>query len=345
MKRTNTVVAPNVQKASFLQLPPELLEDVLLYLDDRTQLVQAALVCRALHDVAVTTLYRWAVRIDTIGAAVSFCEAATASRRYAFTVRVLEINLREGQDECVVCNLGRALGYLQNLRALTVCLSDVSPEVSCANSALLNVRLQALTKFTTSIPASRDLLRFLRAHGAITELSLSDSGGTLDNDKPVSLPSLKTLQCGGGWTRVLSVSPTLTTLSLTSCNLEELALVAEAVGKSLTCLELSSPVFVLRENEDGPTPWTLQDILSRFSSLEVLQVQVDSLRLESSVLNIMAPATPPLRISRHAPLSMSWKIGAVLTDAYARRPGQLRSCLNGLASHVLQEWAPCVDKI
>lgn len=363
MKRTNTVVGPKVQKASLLQLPSELLEDIFLYLDDHPQLVQAALVCRALHDVAVTTLSRWAVRIDTIGAAESFCEASAASRRYAFMVRVLEIDLRECQDECVVCNLERALGYLHYLRALTVYLSDVSLAVSCANRALLDIRLPELTKFTTSLPASRELLRFLGAHDTITELSLAESGWMLENDEPVSLPSLKTLRCGGGWTHSLSLSSTLTALSLSSCNLEDLALVARMVGGSLICLEFASPMFLLRDNEDDPMPWTLQDILSRFSSLKALRVTVESvssisslqrlyadvlvnqLRMESSVLDIMAPATPPLRISRCAPLSMSWKIGTVLTDAYARRPRELRSYLDGLALHVLREWAPYVDKI
>ncbi|KAI0350413.1 hypothetical protein OH77DRAFT_1077187 [Trametes cingulata] len=330
-----------------IRFPVEIWEEILSYMEDRTQLVRVALVCRSLRSVAEEMLSRRFVKLVTTQSIVSFCDAVTTSRRFANTVFSLEMHVRHHPGEAFAQKLVAAMKSLHHLQKLVLLVLDDRFAHECVQEGILDARFPTLTLFQTFFSDSPELLRFLEYHVTITDLVLPYAAHRheRDSESKVPVPNLRRLTCDAALLPSFSPSKTLTDLFLPLCTLDQLERVASTLGKQLRRLHFGGAALMAQQVR-GERSWPFQSVLSRFPQLEYLEVCQRLDGEETSGIDFLAPGVPPFRFKRTSTLTVAWMI---FDETHLEHNEQMRSyvrkAFDESALQVLRNWAPYVGQI
>ena len=269
-----------------MKLPFEVWDDIFKYLDDGYDIHSLARVCRGLRDVSkeakgdhaiLARRYR-TVKPMSLKPILDFLDITSSSPSVGLAVLDLTVAIRPELDRDTVAGLVQLLGVVQNVKRLTLQIQDDS-DGWASRTLLRSAHLPRLTSFSTSLPFTPDVARFVQGHRRVADLSLThhdcdaDASDVMGPGREVLPPSLHALACGLHALQRFRPAPMLTHLHVLVHVPQTLESVCALVGRQLVSLRLG----VLERLPDlhaSPCPWSTYDILTSFPRLRYIEIHM-----------------------------------------------------------------------
>ena len=269
---------------SDMKLPFEVWDDIFKYLDDGYDIHSLARVCRGLRDVSkeakgdhaiLTRRYR-TLKLMSLKPILDFLDLTSSSPGVGLAVLDLTISIRSELDRDTVAGLVQVLGAVQNIKRFSLQIQDDS-DGWASRTILRSAHLPRLRYFSTSLPFTPDVARFVQAHRGVSDLALTHhNAGACDATAPgreVLPPSLNSLACGLRALQRFRPAPTLTHLHVLAHVPQTLESVCALLGRQLVSLRLGV-LERLPDLHTSPCPWSTYDILTSFPRLKYIEIHM-----------------------------------------------------------------------
>ena len=283
-----------------MKLPFEVWDDIFKYIDDGHDIHALARVCKGLRDVskeakgdhAILVRRYKTVKLTNLKSILDFLDLVSASPRIGFAVLNLNVTIPFEVDRDIVGGLVQVLSVIPNAKRLSLQIQD--DDMAWASHTLLkSAHLPMLRVFTTSLPFTSDVARFIEGHRRIEDLSLTHDAHNWDSAKgrEVLPPSLRSIVCDPRTLQRFRPAPSLTHLHVLVHVPQTLETICSLFGRQLISLRLG----VLEQFPDlhaSPCPWSTYDILTSFPRLKFIQIHMFEVRRFDHLPRCMSTDVP-----------------------------------------------------